>query len=353
MIDECLALLSQDGKSAKTVAVYQRECRVFLVWCLLYKGNADFVNLTAEDAALYRTWLLEDCGASNDVADRMLRSVAQLSDYMMRQELVPSSYKNIVNGNEFAPDLTGKTFGNLRVLYRSAKPNAKCGVHTKWTCQCALCGTIVEVRGASLKNGCRTDCGCRRNIRISEACTEDRTNKTYGHLKVLGRDTSIAPQSGQHSRWMCRCDLCGTVESVSSSALDRWKKDRCRKCLGLSQGEAKIADLLTEHNIQFVHDKPYGNCRNDITKFPLRFDFRVTNPQNDCLYIIEYDGLQHFQAAPMWDENGDFNERVRRDNLKNDWCQQHQIPLIRIPYTQLSKLSFPDVCLESTSFRVV
>jgi very-short-patch-repair endonuclease len=49
-----------------------------------------------------------------------------------------------------------------------------------------------------------------------------------------------------------------------------------------STGENKIAALLKENNISFEQEK--------ILLKNYRFDFYVNN-----LYIIEYDGIQHFE----------------------------------------------------------
>ena len=38
--------------------------------------------------------------------------------------------------------------------------------------------------------------------------------------------------------------------------------------------------------------------------------------------------------------------------LKNKWCQENNVPLIRIPYTRLKELSLKDLLLETTNFLV-
>lgn len=39
-----------------------------------------------------------------------------------------------------------------------------------------------------------------------------------------------------------------------------------------------------------------------------------------------------------------------RDKIKNNYCLEHKIPLIRIPYTYLSKINIIDLKLETSSF---
>lgn len=38
--------------------------------------------------------------------------------------------------------------------------------------------------------------------------------------------------------------------------------------------------------------------------------------------------------------------------IKNQWCKDNNIPLIRIPYTHLDKLIIEDLKLETTTFLV-
>ena len=51
----------------------------------------------------------------------------------------------------------GNTYGRLKVVKRSRKPNKQFG--TKWVCKCS-CGRIAVVGGAQLRIGNTTSCGC-------------------------------------------------------------------------------------------------------------------------------------------------------------------------------------------------
>ena len=68
-------------------------------------------------------------------------------------------------------------------------------------------------------------------------------------------------------------------------------------------------------------------------------------------YLIEYDGRQHFEGWSSSEEN--LKIQKERDNYKNQWCKENNIPLIRIPYTHLDNLCIEDLLLETTQFRVV
>jgi hypothetical protein len=38
--------------------------------------------------------------------------------------------------------------------------------------------------------------------------------------------------------------------------------------------------------------------------------------------------------------------------IKNQWCKENNIPLIRIPYTHLKDLSIEDLILETSKFKI-
>ena len=78
----------------------------------------------------------------------------------------------------------------------------------------------------------------------------------------------------------------------------------------------------------------------------LRCDFFVQNT-----YVVEFDGLQHFTGWGYDKDN--LLIQQRRDQTKNQWCKENNIPLIRIPYTKLDTLCLEDLMLETTQFRVV
>jgi len=245
-------------------------------------------------------------------------------------------------------DLTGRTFAALTVLRRDETVVKRGGQHVKWVCQCSICGNIKSVRGSDLVGGRVVDCGCGRSERLSKGLVVDLTGMTFGSLKVLRRDNTIGHRSGQHTKWICLCNLCGRTESVSSSFLRSGQKIMCHQCCKKSVSEKKISELLESHDIDFVRDKPYLDCINDRTGYHLRFDFIINS--DGGVYMVEYDGLQHFKSAPMWDDNGDLEERTRRDAIKDRWCAQNSIPLIRIPYTELKNISIDDLRVETSRF---
>lgn len=246
-------------------------------------------------------------------------------------------------------DMVGRQINSLTVLRLDNSKPSGAGKHAYWICKCQKCGKEVSIRSSELRNG-REDCGCEHFKRTNNGRIKNLLNKTFGHLHVIDRDWNER-RNGRHAYWICKCDLCGNTESVSSDMLIQYGKDRCKICMGVSLGERKIYDFLTENNISFVYDKSYQNLKFPDTGGSPRFDFRITQ-NTDCDYIIEFDGEQHFKSVPLYNSAQSFEERQNRDNFKNEWCKSHNIPIIRIPYTRLNKICIEDLLPETSMFLV-
>lgn len=113
-------------------------------------------------------------------------------------------------------------------------------------------------------------------------------------------------------------------------------------CEKRSRGENKISQILTEAKIPFKTEYIFEDCINPKTGKKLRFDFFVDNK-----YVIEYDGIQHSISSPGVGWGEDFEQIQFRDKLKNEYCQNHNIPIIRIPYTKYDTLVLEDLLLNS------
>lgn len=97
-----------------------------------------------------------------------------------------------------------------------------------------------------------------------------------------------------------------------------------------SKGEQKIRSILLSENINFVQEKCFKDCINQKTNGQLRFDFYL--PDYNC--CIEYDGIQHFKDVGWKEEH--LEDTQHRDKIKNQYCNEHNITLIRIPYSDYS-----------------
>lgn len=98
----------------------------------------------------------------------------------------------------------------------------------------------------------------------------------------------------------------------------------CPKC-NESSGERQIRQWLEKRNIVYVFQKTFDNCR-DIRLLP--FDFYLP----DFNTIIEYDHKQHYEPIEHFGGKESFERTVKHDNIKNEYCKNNGISLLRIPY---------------------
>ena len=92
-----------------------------------------------------------------------------------------------------------------------------------------------------------------------------------------------------------------------------------------SKGEKKVREFLNKHNITFIQQHTFFDCKN-INVLP--FDFYLPN-HNIC---IEYDGVHHFKPVNRFGGEKGFLLTKQNDLIKNKFCLVNKINLIRIPY---------------------
>lgn len=257
-----------------------------------------------------------DCGNEKDVLSTSLTSGHTQSCGCLQKEKTSAANKRNI-------DLVGHRFGRLVVLSRST-------TSAKWVCRCD-CGNLVEVTTTHLKTGHTKSCGCLQKDITSEVRGINLNGQRFGLLTVEGLD--IEKSISEKKYWVCQCD-CGSRISVSTGDLRSGNTQSCG-CSKLSHGEMKIKSLLEEYNIPFEQEKSFPDCVNPSTNRLLRFDFFVNNQ-----YLIEFDGKQHYEQSPNWEPLEDIQ---RRDRIKDTWCKEHNITLIRIPYTRLNTLTIEDL----------
>ena len=246
-----------------------------------------------------------------------------------------------------ALNLIGEKYGKLTVLSKAEN----IGKRTAWLCECECYDennkhrTIVTTTDR-LRRGQTKSCGkCGYMKQIAHNTHfQDLTNKTFGFLTVINRTENLIQGNQQKTAWLCKCQ-CGNTCIVTAENLKTGNTMSCG-CKKFSKGEKKIYELLTSANIPFIQQYKNSNCK-DIKELP--FDFFVDNT-----YIIEFDGEQHFEYKENkgWNNIENFNKTQEHDRIKNQWCFDNNIPIIRIPYTHLSKICLEDLLLETSSFIV-
>ena len=104
----------------------------------------------------------------------------------------------------------------------------------------------------------------------------------------------------------------------------------CPNCK-ISKGENKIMDYLSINNIDFKTQFSFEDCRY-VNR--LLFDFYIPS-KNIC---IEYDGIQHFESIDHFGGDKRLEDQKIKDLIKNKWCEDNKINLLRISYKDYKKI---------------
>ena len=235
-------------------------------------------------------------------------------------------------------DITGQRFGTLTVLRLLDEKGPQS--QAMWECQCD-CGKIIKARGTSLRYGEVSSCGAA----VCRGLEKDMTGMTFGKLTVISK-SDFKNSYSNHTYWNCQCE-CGNTCVIMGHNLRNGATKSCG-CLS-SLGERETKRLLKENHLNFIHHWRQHTCRFSDTGCLAEFDFYII----DGNYIIEFDGIQHYQTKNSgWDTQEHLEKTQAHDIFKNQWCRDNGIPLIRIPYWKLDTLCIEDLMLETTEFCV-
>mgnify|MGYP002621927752 CR=1 FL=1 len=139
----------------------------------------------------------------------------------------------------------------------------------------------------------------------------DYTNNTTKNLEVV-------------------CPECKEVFITSLRNFCQHGGQLCNKCSKMhSYGEHVIKTCLDKYNIRYEQEKWFSDCR-DVK--PLRFDFFLID-YNKC---IEFDGSQHYIEKDGF--SGSLEYVQLHDTIKNRYCEDNNIALLRIPYWETKNI---------------
>lgn len=205
-------------------------------------------------------------------------------------------------------------------------------------CKCSVCGYEWDTSPATLRNGsgCPMCANRSRSLKeqMSQGDFEAKLSKVQPNLKIIGE------YCGTHKLISVKCLKHNVIwESYPANLLN--KSSQCKLCRSenadiQSTGEKIISDYLTKRKYTFQYDKSLNGCK---FKRLLRFDFYIPEI-NVC---IEYDGEQHYMPVTFngISKSASLNRLLntqKRDSIKNKYCQDNEIKLIRIPYWEKDRI---------------
>lgn len=220
-------------------------------------------------------------------------------------------------------EMIGKKFGLLTVIAKDEEKTTKQNIY--WICKCD-CGNIKSVRGTSLRSGATHSCGCLQKKAVTKtgkARVKDLIGQRFGKLVVLQR----AGSQNNKATWLCECD-CGNKTIVNSTNLIQKRTQSCG-CVNTSLGEANIENCLIQNNIKYKKQYIFSDLPNR------KFDFAIFDCNGNLMELIEFDGPQHYDPKYNWYSE----EQAQRDREKDNYCNKHNIKLLRINYEYRDKIT--------------
>jgi len=158
---------------------------------------------------------------------------------------------------------------------------------------------------------------CQGNKKITKSDFIERSLIIFNNKY----DYSISEIDGTKSKTIIICPIHG---NFTQSVYSHLRGHGCPKCKD-SKGEKIISWFLNKRGIIYETQKMFDGCK-DIRK--LRFDFYIPSI-NTC---IEFDGRHHFELIEFGEEK--LKDTIRKDKIKNKFCEENKIKLLRISYEQ-------------------
>lgn len=261
-------------------------------------------------------WLCQcDCGVKKIISGNVLKMGKARSCGCMTSRLLSESHMK---------DITGQKFGHLLVLAPASRPEHCSSPGAYFLCRCD-CGHEKIIMGKSLREGKTISCGCH----LQEV--KDLTGEHFGRLTVLKKEHPSEHET-KGCRWICQCE-CGKIISVSTSNLRSGNVKSCG-CL-ISFGEESIQKILEENKYNYQKQYSFSDLVSQ-KGYLLRFDFAIFDEFQNLQCLIEFQGEQHYKSS-----GSKFFDSVvlETDELKKEYCKEHNIPLYCIPYWMRKKLS--------------
>lgn len=110
------------------------------------------------------------------------------------------------------------------------------------------------------------------------------------------------------------------------------KTPKCKICeKNISMNEKRIKNCLIKNKVKFEREYSIDGCKNINL---LKFDF-VIFKKDKIMCLIEYDGEHHYY--PVFGDESFVRIKIA-DKTKNKFCEENNIPLIRIPFWKNEKL---------------
>lgn len=106
-----------------------------------------------------------------------------------------------------------------------------------------------------------------------------------------------------------------------------------------SRGEIKIEEVLRDAGLVFEEEYSFPDLVSTSGR-PLRFDFAVFDDDHNLEFLIEYQGIQHYEPKSKFGGYSGLHKQQYNDMKKKEYCCKHGIILLEIPYTVEGRIDY-------------
>jgi len=168
---------------------------------------------------------------------------------------------------------------------------------------------------------------CPENLRLSTR----KTTSSFIRESMLVHDFKYNYDKTDYIKNQTKVIItCPIHGDFSQRPLSHLQGSGCPNC-NESIGEKKIAKFLNENKILYDRQYKFPDCRNI---FELPFDFYIPSMRT----IIEFDGKQHYEPMEFFGGVESYERLKENDKIKNNYCEENYINLIRIRYDQIEDI---------------
>lgn len=189
---------------------------------------------------------------------------------------------------------------------------------------CKKCNNIFKMTPNDFKNGYRCPYCAGNKKKDTNTFKKEIFNLVGNEYEVLSE------YKNTNSKVLLKHNKCNTEWWTTPNSFLNGNH-RCPYCKR-SIGEEKIKNWLKDNNIKFVEQYKFNDCKYYKV---LPFDFYL----EEYNLLIEFDGIQHFQPIKNFGGEKEFKIQQKRDIIKNNYCNKHDIQLLRINYNQLDNIN--------------
>lgn len=209
----------------------------------------------------------------------------------------------------------------------------------QFRCKCGdIFDTTFHEFGSGNKKQCNK-CGIGRVTTLELLYMFDDKLKANGAKLLNYTDSDGYVLADSELTIRCKC---GAIFRTRRAIFTHRDKNTCNECSGyVSKGETRVDNYLRSNNILSIREYTFQDCRG--IRRPLPFDFAIFSEIGELVILIEYDGIHHFEPVNFGgrsDEKSveDYMTTVKNDKIKNKYCYENGIKLLRIPYQDFGKI---------------